>query len=136
MKKLLVAFIVFSFITLGIVACSNGSSTASTGENAGGGSGSYTVHMNAMNFVQSSITVSKGSSIVLADNTATPHIIANGSWMDGNPQAMKEMGMPGVNNVQISGSSSSQTIGPFTTPGTYHLHCTVHPGMNLTVIVQ
>ena len=49
---------------------------------------------------------------------------------------MQESGAPGMNNVQISGNGSSQVIGPFNTPGTYHFYCTVHPGMNLTVIVQ
>ena len=49
---------------------------------------------------------------------------------------MQESGAPVMNNVQISGNGSSQVIGPFNTPGTYHFYCTVHPGMNLTVIVQ
>ena len=31
---------------------------------------------------------------------------------------------------------SIKTIGPFNTAGTFHLYCTVHQGMNLTVIVQ
>ncbi len=86
--------------------------------------------------MQSSITISKGSSITLVEDSAALHIIANGSWMNGNPQPMQESGVPVMNNVQISGSGSSQVIGPFNTPGTYHLYCTVHPGMNLTVIVQ
>jgi plastocyanin len=49
---------------------------------------------------------------------------------------MRENGAPVVNNVQISGNGSSQAIGPFNTPGSFHLYCTIHPGMNLTVIVQ
>jgi plastocyanin len=27
-------------------------------------------------------------------------------------------------------------IGPFTTAGTFKFSCTVHPGMNLTVMIQ
>ncbi len=27
-------------------------------------------------------------------------------------------------------------FGPFNVVGTFHIYCTVHPGMNLTVIVQ
>ncbi len=49
---------------------------------------------------------------------------------------MQENGAPVVNNMQFSGSDGSQTIGPFNTIGTFHLYCSVHPGMNLTVIVQ
>jgi len=47
---------------------------------------------------------------------------------------MKETNAPSV-NVQLNGNDQ-QTIGPFAAAGTYHLYCTIHPGMNLTVIVQ
>ncbi len=127
MKKLLAIFVFLSLVTILIVAC-GGSST--------GGSQTYTVHLSDQSFVQSSITISKGSSIMLVDDAAAPHIIANGSWMNGNPQPMQESGMPTVNNLQVTNSGGNQTIGLFNTPGTYHLYCTVHPGMNLTVIVQ
>ncbi len=45
---------------------------------------------------------SKGSSITLVDDSAAPHIIANGSWMNGSPQPMQESGMPAVNNLQVT----------------------------------
>lgn len=32
--------------------------------------------------------------------------------------------------------NDSAAIGPFNTAGTYHLYCTIHQNMNLTVIVQ
>jgi len=47
---------------------------------------------------------------------------------------MKEPGVPTVNNVQVT--SSTVSIEPFTTAGTYHIFCTIHPNMNLTVIVK
>lgn len=62
------------------------------------------------------------------------HILANGSWLNGQPKPSKEPGAPSINNMQINGTSVE--IGPFTTAGTYHIYCTVHQGMNLTVIVQ
>ena len=127
MKKLLAAFVFLSLVTALVVAC-GGSSTS--------GGGNATVHMGDTNFLQPSITISKGSSVTLTDDSAATHIITNGSWVNGNPQPMQENGAPVVNNVQFSGSGSSQTIGPFNTTGTFHLYCTVHRGMNLTVIVQ
>jgi plastocyanin len=136
MKNLLMIFVSLSLLTLAIAACTSGSGTGSSATNAGTENGNYTVHLSEQNFVQSAITISKGSSITLVDDAATPHIIANGSWTNGSPQPMQESGMPAVSNLQISGSGSSQTIGPFNTPGTYHLYCTVHPGMDLTVTVQ
>ena len=127
MKKMMM-LLVFVLLLMGVAACGGG--TTSTGASSG------TVHMNQTDFVQPSITISKGSSLTLVDDAASLHIIANGSWVNGSAQPMQEPGAPVVNNVQISGSGSSQTIVPFSTAGTFHLYCTVHPGMNLTVMVQ
>jgi plastocyanin len=93
-----------------------------------------TVHMGAGSFLQSTVTIPKGSSLVLTDDVAALHVIANGSWQNGVAQTASEAGAPTVHNVQVNGGSI--TIGPFTTAGTYHIFCLVHKGMNLTVIVQ
>lgn len=93
-----------------------------------------TVHMGAGSFLQDTVTIPKGSSLMLTDDVASLHVIANGSWQNGVPQTTREAGAPVVNDQQVNGGSI--TIGPFTTAGTYHLFCLVHKGMNLTVIVQ
>jgi len=90
--------------------------------------------MSAQTFVQPSITISKGSSIMLVDDVSVLHILANGSWQNGVAKPANEPGAPTVKNVQVNGNNVE--IGPFATAGTYHLYCTIHPGMNLTVIVQ
>lgn len=129
MKKIIALFALFSLLTVLVVACGGSSGGSSTG----GGSG--TIHMTDQNFLQQSITISKGSSITVIDDTATPHILANGSWVNGVAQPMQESGAPTVNNLQFNGNDT-QTIGPFNTAGTFHIYCTVHTNMNLTVIVQ
>ncbi len=91
--------------------------------------------MNDTQFVQPSIIIHKGESIALVATTFTPHIIANGTWDNGQAKAAKEPGAPEVQGLQINGNSSSN-VGPFTTAGTFKLYCTIHSGMNLTVIVQ
>jgi plastocyanin len=96
--------------------------------------GMPTVHMSAGNFDQPSITISKGSKLLLVDDVSILHILANGSWQNGAPKPEKEPGAPAINNVQVNGTSVE--IGPFTAAGTYHIYCTVHVGMNLMVIVQ
>lgn len=93
-----------------------------------------TVHMGASSFLQTSVTFPKGSKLLLVDDVAAVHIIANGTWQNGAPVSATEPGAPSVNNVQIN--SGSIEIGPFTTAGTYHIYCKVHQNMNLTVIVQ
>jgi len=93
-----------------------------------------TVDMGGANFIQSSITIKKGDMLNLVDQAASPHIITNGSWINGVAKPSKEPGAPSVNQ-QFTGSDSA-TVGPFTSAGTFHLYCTIHGNMNLTVIVQ
>lgn len=90
--------------------------------------------MGATNFLQSSVTVPKGSMLMLIDDQQVEHIIQNGTWANGNPKPGKESGAPDV-NVTFNGGDT-HTVGPFTTAGTFQLYCTIHTGMNLTVMVK
>jgi len=125
MKKLIAALVSLSLVTVFVIACGSTS-----------GSGSTAVHMGNSNFMQSSVTISKGSSLNLVDDVAVTHIIANGSWVNGAPMPATEPGAPTVSNLQFTSAGQSQAVGPFNTAGTFHLYCTVHQNMNLTVIVQ
>jgi plastocyanin len=86
-------------------------------------------------FVQSSIIIKKGKSITLVADTAMLHIIANGTWDNGTAKPAIEPGALVVKDVQLNGNGSV-VIGPFPTAGTFKLYCTIHPDMNLTVVVQ
>jgi plastocyanin len=130
MKKLLLIFVVLSHVTLLIVACS-GTPTNTSSSTANG----VAVHMSDSNFVHPSITIKKGQNLDLIDDTAVIHIVTNGSWNNDNPLPGVEPGAPTVNDVMFNGNDS-HLIGPFNTAGTFHLFCTVHPGMNLKVTVQ
>lgn len=146
MSKKRLGFLTLMFAVLAIssillAACARPGTTSSTASKGGpsnnGGGGGNTVHMGPANFVQSSITISKGSKLTLVDDVAVPHIIANGMYdASGAPKPAKEPGAPTVNNVQFSSSGDSKDIGPFTTAGTYHLYCTIHVNMNLTITVK
>jgi plastocyanin len=135
MKKFVLSLVVLSLIAAFLAACGGSTGSSSSSSSSGSSSsGMPTVHMNGNNFAQSSITISKGQSLMLVDDASAVHIIANGSWSNGSAQPKQESGAPAVNNLQFNGNDS-HTIGPFNTAGTYHLFCTVHPGMNLSVIV-
>lgn len=130
MKKSLVFLAVLSLLTMLIAACgevsaNSNSSTANT----------PTVHMNETQFVQTQITIKKGERVTLVDDVAVVHIIQNGTW-DNNDNAHPgaESGAPKV-QLQFSGGDTNG-MGPFNTAGTFHYYCTVHNGMNLTVIVK
>src|SRR6266581_4779769 len=126
MKKLIVILVALGLFTV-LAAASCG------GSGGGGGTG---VHMGETTFLQPSVTISKGSSLNLIDDVPVLHIIGNGSWVNNVAKPAIEPAAPTVNNVQISSAGQSITVGPFNTAGTYHLYCSVHVNMNLTVIVQ
>jgi plastocyanin len=108
----------------------------SAGVAAVGKAGTETVHLTAASFSPDIVALHQGGTLALVGDSPTPHIIANGSWNSGNTQTQPatESGAPVVNNVSVN--NNTVKVGPFTTPGTYHLYCSVHPGMNLTIIVQ
>jgi plastocyanin len=112
----------------------NSSSTPTPGGGSGG-CASGSVHMSANNFVQNCVNITKGSKVTLIDDVQVLHIISNGMWdSSGNQVTKQESGAPTVTNVNISGGQKD--IGPFATAGTYHIFCSVHPGMNLVVNVK
>ncbi len=109
MKKLLIILALFSLLAIVIAACRDrGASSSADGPN--------------------------GQSITVINDVGTPHVIANGTWDNSNPKPLKEQGAPVV-NVNLPGTET-KIIGPFNTAGVFHLYCTIHPNMNLTITVQ
>lgn len=106
-----------------------------SGSSTGGAAGTKTVHLTSDTFSPDIVALHQGDTLTLVGDAPVPHTLTNGTW-DASKRAVQgvESGAPAVNNVQVN--NNTVTIGPFTTAGTYHIFCTVHPGMNLTVIVQ
>lgn len=97
--------------------------------------GTEVVHLTADTFAPNIIALHQGDTLTVVDDVSVPHILTNGTWSaSGQAQPGAESGAPTINNVQVN--NNTVTLGPFTTPGTYHIFCIVHPGMNLTIIVQ
>lgn len=124
------AGITLGALLIGLVAQPEGvSGVASTT------AGTETVHLTSSAFAPNIIALHKGDTLTVVGDSPTPHILANGTWSASNQENPgAEAGAPTINNVQVN--DNTVVLGPFTTPGTYHIFCTVHPGMNLTVIVQ
>ena len=124
-KKIFVVLALLSILTTVIAACGIYDVSGSSGP---------TVHIMGSNFVQSSITISKGASVTLIVDDSVMHTIKNGTWSGANQMLKKEAGAPDV-NVNLNGGDSA-VVGPFNTGGHFQLLCTIHPGMNLMVIVN
>src|SRR6266516_5784241 len=113
-----------------IVAANPQTSAASTNPNR-----EPVVHMALDHFVQNVVLVPKGSKLLIVDDGSVEHVLQNGSWdANGTPHAGAEPGAPTLRNVDIAGGS--REIGPFAIAGVYHIYCTLHQGMNLTIVVQ
>lgn len=95
----------------------------------------HAVGMLGAGFDKSSITIPKGSTITFVDNSDTGglHILVIGK--DGQPQA--EKGAPDFGGTQGKRMNPGDvwTSPPWTNPGVYHVACTIHPDMNLSVTV-
>jgi len=85
-------------------------------------------------FVQNVVLVPRGSKLLLVDDGNYDHVLQNGFWQGTTPHNQIEPGAPTVQKRDINGGSFE--IGPFTTAGIYHLYCSIHVGMNLTIVVQ
>jgi plastocyanin len=85
-------------------------------------------------FVPDIVALHTGDTLTITDADGIHHILTNGTWSSGKPVPGVEPGAVTLNNLNID--TGSVKVGPFTTPGTYHIYCTVHPGMSLTVVVQ
>ncbi len=113
-----------------LAACSNSSNNTGSQDTK-----PNTVRTVGGTFAISSITIKKGSTITFYDDPGNPalHILTVGQ----NGQNQSEPGTPdfgGLAGETIRGGDS-WTTAPWNIAGTYHVTCTVHLQMNLTVIV-
>lgn len=94
-----------------------------------------TVHTLVSSFQEACVDVAKGGQLqVIPTAQSVLHILDTGSWVNGNPAPMNEPGAPTFHNLQVT--SSPVSIGPFNVAGTFHIYCTIHQNMNLTVVVR
>ena len=141
MKKLLTLFFTLGFMLVFVVACGRGvaasapSSSTSSSTPASSSGNVPAVHMGVQSFLQSSVTIKKGDSLKLVNDASDIHLISLGQWVNGSPKPETEPSAPQVQSLEFNGQVS-HVIGPWNTPGTYHLYCTIHQNMQLTVIVQ
>jgi plastocyanin len=109
--------------------------TSAAGGAAASHAGTQTVHLASATFAPDIVALHKGDTLTVVDDGPVPHTLTNGTWSaDNKPEPGIEPGAPTISNVNLN--NNTVTVGPFTMPGTYHIYCTVHPGMSLTVIVQ
>jgi len=112
----------------------------SCGKPQGSGIGSAsvpatTVQLNTNNFVQTTRTIKAGQTLLFSDTVDGGgfHQICLGHNQMCDTQATGPSALMSPGFTIQSGKTMSVT---FPTAGTYQITCTVHPNMNLTVVVQ
>ena len=113
---------------------SSASSSSSSSSSASSCPAGDTVKTGTSSFEQACITLSKGGTLKVVQDQSSFHILDYGQWSGGSAQPATYPGAPAMKDLQLQGASVS--IGPFTTAGTFHIYCTVHPNMDLTVVVK
>ncbi|MBE3560813.1 MAG: hypothetical protein IMW89_16570 [Ktedonobacteraceae bacterium] len=126
LKKLLFGMLGLALLTVLFAAC--------TIRDAASGPSGPSVKMGPTTFLQAEVKVPKGQKLALVNASTQPHIIFNGTWEGATPKNETEPGAPKVSNLNIQANQTA-TIGPFTTAGTFKYYCSIHGGMNLTVVV-
>jgi plastocyanin len=116
--------IIFLTVIIGVTgSCSeSGGPMDDNGGNGGGGDtpGANEIWIKGSAFGPSSITISAGTTITWTNKDAVVHTVTS------------DNGLFDSGNLTINSTFSRQ----FTTPGTYPYHCTPHPAMTATVIVN
>lgn len=93
------------------------------------------IRLETMSFAPAQVTIQKGESLVLVNDTFMPHTVSNGTWKGSKPIPAREAGAPELNELRIN-ANNYRTVGPFDTAGTFQIYCPMHPKMNLTVVVE
>ena len=117
---IIVLFAIFSIT--GSCKKANYTSDMGNGNGSGGsgGPGPYEVWIQGMAFNPSTITVSAGTTIIWINKDAVAHTVTSNT------------GVFDSGSVSFNGTYSRL----FSTVGTFPYHCTIHPSMTATVIVN
>ena len=118
--------IVVAALAAVLASCGSERSSNTTGCNATSAVGTSSVSMAGTAYSPSCIKVTAGSNAVVTftnDDAGEQHSVTS---PDQAPFTFNDVANPGAAPVQER----------FTTPGTVQIHCTFHPGMAMTVIVQ
>jgi plastocyanin len=91
------------------------------------------VGMEQVTFDRDEITVDQGDQIEFVNNSNFLHVIGPGD----RARITGETEVPsfGTDDVRTMPRGDPFVTGPWKRPGTYHLTCTLHPEMNLRVVV-
>lgn len=84
-------------------------------------------------FAVDTVTVHRGGTVTFVNDSGFLHVIGPGD--DGRLGSQSGTPNLGQRGAFVSESGDRFVSGPWDTPGTYHITCSLHPEMNITIIV-
>ncbi len=93
-----------------------------------------TIGMSHEKFDQETVRIHVGDRLRFNNNSGWLHVIGPGD----EGRFALEKGAPslGARGAFLSESGNEFVTAPWTTPGTFHITCSLHPEMNITVVVS
>jgi plastocyanin len=92
-----------------------------------------TVGMRHEKFSQERVTVRRGATLTFVNDSGWLHVVGPGD--EGRIGTQPGSPRMGARGAFVSESGATFATGPWNTPGTYHITCSLHPEMNITVVV-
>jgi hypothetical protein len=89
------------------------------------------VGMVTRDFAKEAVTLHRGQRLTLVNNSNAVHVIGPGR---DTHIVSPEHGVP-MTGFHLMQTNAVYTTGPWMTLGTFYLTCSVHPGMDLKVVV-
>jgi plastocyanin len=90
-----------------------------------------TIGMAFMDFSKDVVTLHTGDHLILVNSSRNIHVVGPGQ----NGQIVSAVRGEPLTGFHLMETNAVYNTGPWLTPGTYHVTCSVHPMMNLTVVV-
>jgi plastocyanin len=111
-----------------LAACGGGDGSPSAAGSAGesAADGGARVELSGFAFVPAELTVAAGTTVTFANLDGAPHTITHGSDGTAVDAAIVDEDLPAGEELTVT----------FDEPGTYPITCTIHPTMNMTIVVE
>jgi plastocyanin len=121
-------------VVVAVFALSGAAATAANAPSTGGKSKSKPKEVSVADFYfgPEKLTIKKGQSVnwVWAEANTYPHDV----HLKSGPKGLKQKGTYSTKTTAVTDAEFEKT---FTTPGTYHFICTIHPTqMHMTIVVK
>lgn len=90
-----------------------------------------TVGMTFMDFSKDTVYLHQGQGLTLVNSSRNIHAVGPGQ----NGQIVSRVRGEPMTGYHLMETNAVYRTGPWLTPGTFHVTCSIHPTMNLTVVV-